>query len=217
MDIRTLLAVLARRWLITLGIFILCIAAALGYSKVAPKTFESQFSVFMATKPSQNTDLLNSGAFGQQRAKSYSHVINSPLVLQPVIDKLKLDTTPEALAGQTVVDVPLDSVIINVKVRDSDPQRAAAIGREMISSFQMALPKVEGGTAPMTMSVVNPPSVPGAASSPKPNVLVLAGALGGLVLGIAAALAAEGLSVLRSRRRQTTGDAGRRDHVNTGV
>ena len=54
--------------------------------------------------------------------KSYSDLITTPTVLDPVISDLHLNTTADALGQRVTASVPLDTVLIDVMVDDPNPQ-----------------------------------------------------------------------------------------------
>ena len=61
---------------------------------------------------------------------SYADVITTPTVLDPVIKTLQLNTTAAKLGDQITATVPLNTVMIQVAVQNTNPQVAAAVGQQ---------------------------------------------------------------------------------------
>jgi hypothetical protein len=57
--------------------------------------------------------------------KSYVNIITSVRTSSLVKDQLGLVASPSSIAGQISASAPLDTVLINVSVKDRDPARAA--------------------------------------------------------------------------------------------
>ena len=64
----------------------------------SPKVYQARTQLFVSTSGSaDSTQLLQGSSFTQQRVKSYSDLITTPTVLDPVIKQLGLNTTADAL------------------------------------------------------------------------------------------------------------------------
>jgi len=64
---------------------------------------------------------------GEKLALLYGEIIKSRAVLQPVIEKLKLEMTPQQLSGMISVSQVNETHIMNLSVTDTDPDRAKDI------------------------------------------------------------------------------------------
>lgn len=62
---------------------------------------------------------------------TYAELMVSRPVLDQVITNLGLNTSPAALAGQILVEVTPNTLLISLTVEDEDPERAAAIANEI--------------------------------------------------------------------------------------
>ena len=105
-----------------------------------------------------STQLLQGSSFTQQRVKSYSDIITSPTVLDPVIQQLGLHTTADSLGKKVAASVPLDTVLIDVTVDDGNPQDAAriadAVGRQFSQSVSELERVSDKSASPVKVSVV---------------------------------------------------------------
>lgn len=127
---------------------------------------------------------------------SFVDVVDSALVLDRVINDLDLDTTAQQLAQSVQASSPTDSVIISVKVTDTDAEKAASIANSIGTNFADVvvnrLEKPEGDTASLVrVETIEPALVPVSPSSPRVPLNVVLGVVLGLALGL-------GIAILRS-------------------
>jgi capsular polysaccharide biosynthesis protein len=63
----------------------------------------------------------------EARVRTYVQLANDASVTGPVVADLRLPYSPVELSGRIRASSPLDSVVIDIVVRDADPARAVAI------------------------------------------------------------------------------------------
>ena len=136
----------------------LVIAAAITFTTTP--LYESQAQIFVST-PASTLDisaLATGSSFSQQRVKSYAQIVNSPITLEPVIRKLNLKLTSTELAKTITASAPLDTVLISLKVSDTDPQRAAKVANAVAEQFGITVGDLElhgiGVDSPVKVSTV---------------------------------------------------------------
>ena len=61
---------------------------------------------------------------------SYVSLVNSPLVLNPVVQRLGLRESSGVIAQRIQASNPLETALIDISVRDRSPQRAYDLGEE---------------------------------------------------------------------------------------
>jgi polysaccharide biosynthesis transport protein len=194
-ELRDYIRVLRKRWLIVTLLTAACVAGATIATTLITPQYEAKTQLFVSTQASDDaSQLLQGSSFSQQRVKSYADIVTSPRVLQPVIDDLGLTMSPRRLAESVSAEAPLDTVLINVSVRDtSAPQAqqiADAISKQFIDVVQ-ELEKPQGDRAtPIKVSVVQPAELPQAPVTPNKKLNLALGLLVGLALGV-------GVGVLR--------------------
>jgi capsular polysaccharide biosynthesis protein len=117
--------------------------------------------------------------------RNYATQIKTRKMAQTVIDKLKLDITPDALLSELTISAQLDNNIIQIDVDDPDPNRAQAIANVLARTF------VEDQTARsadidrmnrLDVSVLDD-ALPGELNRPKTKTNALAGGVLGVLLG----------------------------------
>ena len=193
MDLHDYLRVVRKRWRTIVAVTLALVAVAALVTLWSPKVYQARTQLFVSTSGSaDSTQLLQGSSFTQQRVKSYSDIITSPTVLDPVIQQLGLHTTADSLGKKVAASVPLDTVLIDVTVDDGNPKDAAriadAVGRQFSQSVSELERVSDKSASPVKVSVVRPPSIPLAPVSPKPARNIALGLVLGLMLGLGAAL-----------------------------
>ncbi|WP_394815666.1 YveK family protein, partial [Clavibacter michiganensis] len=137
--------------------------------------------VSVRTEGAATGDLVQGTTFARQMVTSYVDVVNTALVLDPVIDELGLDTTVAGLASRVTATTPLNTVLIDISVTDGDPKQAAEITNAIAESFAgvvqstLEQPAAEGASSPVTVTVTEPAVAPSSPSAPNVRMLILLG------------------------------------------
>ena len=196
-ELQDYLRIIRRSWVLLLVITLVAVGAATAYSLLKTPEYEATTKVFVSTQSATSVgDLAQGNTFTQQVVQSYTDIVTTPIVLDPVIDDLGLKTTNAALAKQVTANAALNTVVIEITVTDMSPAASADIANEVASSLAKVVrddlaPSTTGTAAPVKVTVVQPASVPLAASSPNIPLNIALGLLVGLALGV-------GFAVLRS-------------------
>ncbi|WP_329124942.1 polysaccharide biosynthesis tyrosine autokinase [Streptomyces sp. NBC_01353] len=199
MDLRGYIKLLARRWPTVLICLLLGIVAAEVVTAVRTPVYEARTQLFVATRTGADTSELNQGqSFSQARVQSYSAIVATRQVTQPVVRQLKLPYTPTELASRITAEAPLNTVLINIKVRDTDPARAALIADAVADRFVGLVERLEtpkkaltsagkkesaSPVSPVSLGVTEKAAVPKKPVSPNRLLGLALGVLGGLLLG----------------------------------
>ncbi|MDQ0620121.1 polysaccharide biosynthesis tyrosine autokinase [Arthrobacter globiformis] len=196
MELSDYLRVLRRTWPTIVACTLLGLLVAAATSMIVKPTYTAQTKLFVAIQSSGSvSDLQQGNTFSQARVQSYVETVGTPAVLQPVIDSLGLDTSPEELSKNVEARSDSNTVIISIEAIDSSPVQAAAIAQAVGNSLISAIDEIEspkeGGASPVRLSVVTPASAPVAPSAPNTRLNMFLGAFAGLALGVV-------LAVLRS-------------------
>jgi succinoglycan biosynthesis transport protein ExoP len=187
-DLHDYYRVLRKRWRIVGLVTLLCVAGAGLVTMATAPVYQAQAQLFVSTAGGEDVNaLLQGSSFTQQRVKSYADIVTSPQVLDPVISQLNLGTTSAELAGRITAEVPLDTVLINVTVRDGSPERSRMIASAVATTFSKLVVQLERpsreGPAPVKVSVVRKPAVPSAPIAPSPLRNLALGLMLGLLAG----------------------------------
>lgn len=189
MGLRGYLLVLKTRWIVVVSCALIAMALAGFVSLQAPRMYEAKASVFFSVSVGeQSRDLASGFAYAQGLVGAYAQVATQPLVLNPVIAQLGLDVTPKALASSVRVEVPLDTVIINLWVTNPSAADSAeianAVARQLAVTVGELIPGVTDTAAPVRVTVVAPASVPLRPSSPRIPLNLTLALVGGALIGI---------------------------------
>ena len=193
MELKDYIRIIRKRWRVIVAAMLVVLAGAALATALSPKVYQAQTRLFVSTSGGDNVGtLLTGSSFTQQRVKSYADVITTPKVLDPVIETLKLNTTAAKLGKQITATVPLDTVLIEVAVTNTDPRVAAEVADAVGKQFPNTVADLESvsgsKTSPVKVTVVSAPTVPTAPISPKPTRNLALGVVLGLLLGLGLAL-----------------------------
>lgn len=196
MELRDYVRILHKNWIMLLALLALGFAGGAGYAALQTPQYvaSTQLYVKVRTEGAATGDLVQGTTFARQMVISYVDVVRTALVLEPVIDKLGLDTTVGALASRVSAATPLNTVLINISVTDDNAEQAAIIANAVADSFSTVVqgtleqPVGEGATSPIAITITEPASAPGSASSPNVRMLIVLGGLLGLAIGIGIAM-----------------------------
>ncbi|GAA4969843.1 polysaccharide biosynthesis tyrosine autokinase [Kineococcus glutinatus] len=195
MDLVDYLRVLRKRWVTVVVSVLLGLAAAVGFTRWSTPLYRADVLLFVSMHDSGNAAMLmQGGLFTQQRVQSYTGVLTSPKVLQPVVDELDLDTTARALGARVGSNAPLGTVLINVVVEDESPRDAVRIANSVAVHFNAAVQDLErpaaGVPSPVEINVLRRAEEPEEPISPRSSRNLGLGLLAGLAAGA-------GIAVLR--------------------
>src|SRR3954463_1587794 len=110
-DLRDYLDILRARWKLITVTTLLGVAVAAIASMLATPLYTAKATVFVSVGDNADVNAAYTGSlFAQQRVKSYVDVVTSDDVMGPVVEKLGLPLTPQALASKVDVNNPLDTV-----------------------------------------------------------------------------------------------------------
>jgi succinoglycan biosynthesis transport protein ExoP len=198
------LAMVRSRWVSILLITAVVFAGAMAMTLLATKTYQAKSQVFVSSSNGNSpNDLLQGSSFTQNRVKSYADLVTSPSVLLPVIQKLGLATTPNALAQRISAESPLDTVLIDVTVTDPSPVLASKIANATADSLANQVGLIEktpdSQSSPVRVTTTQTAPVPTEPATPNVRRDLPLGLLLGLALGLGVALLRERLdSTVRS-------------------
>lgn len=200
-ELQQYVTILRERWISAVMTAALVISAVGLATMLATPVYESTTRLFVQTRTSSDIGDLNSGMdYASQRLYTYTDLATSPLVLDRVVEELDLGYSSAQLANQISTSVPSDTVILEISVRSSDPERAAAIANTTASFLNETVAELEAadGTSTVELTVISPGLVPTSPAGPDLMRNLALGVLLGVLAGIAVAV---GREVLDNRVR----------------
>lgn len=196
MELQDYLGILRKRWASILVITVLSVGAAIGISLAMTPVYQASTQLFVSVQGGASTsDLLQGANFTRQQVSSYTQLVTSPLVLNPVIEDLGLEERAESLSVRVSANSPLNTSLINITVTDQNPAIAAAIADAIAQRFVSMIGDLEtpsdGGPSAVKVSIVRDATAPEEPSSPNLPLNAALGLLAGLALGVIFAISRE--------------------------
>jgi capsular polysaccharide biosynthesis protein len=171
--------------LLVLPIISALAAAAISLYLLEP-VYKSSVSIIVINKNNDPNSLSNVTyddlLISQQLVKDYAEIIKSRSVTSAVINQLTLnDLTPEKFARNIEVQSKNDTDIIEIKVKDKDPQRAKIIVETMTEVFQQ---KIYSLYENRNVKIIDTAEVPMEPDSPNIAINVVLAAFLGLAMAV---------------------------------
>ena len=217
MDIHEYFGVLRRGWaLVVLGLLV-GIAGGLAANAVQPRSYAATSREILTNSEATGdlTQSLQASNLASGRISSYVLVATSGLVLQPVIDELKLDMTVEQLASHVSVVAPANTLIVEITATAATPELAKSIANSVSAVFSDVIenqienaiaPAVgaddaadgaaadpDAAAAPVRIVNIEHAALPTAPTFSNAPLLLAVGAIMGLALGLVGASLRESL------------------------
>jgi len=205
MKLKELLRVLRRHTVLLVVAALVGGLGGIGVSVLLPTTYSARTELFASVDTSGDPyEMQMASSFIQERMQTYVDMADSRPVLEPVIDRLDLDLSPDALAGQIEAYSDPRTVLITVEARADTPEASARLSRAVSDSLIAVIGGIENSSAEATgqirLTVSNPPVAPAVPDGLALWMLIGLGVLTGSALGLGVALLRANLdSRLRSK------------------
>jgi capsular polysaccharide biosynthesis protein len=185
-----------RRWLfLNLIIVVLCTGLVAGVSLLQTPMYEASIKILVRQDSESNTPASNlqSDVLGLQTlTQTIAETINSRPVAEAVIQQLGLPPSSEESFGEYLsVEQVKATQLIEVKYRDSDPERAQQIANTTGEVVSQQVSEVSPGTYDVTATVWERAKVPDKPTSPHLVLNVGVALVVGSMLGVALAFLSE--------------------------
>ncbi|WP_166649352.1 polysaccharide biosynthesis tyrosine autokinase [Brachybacterium sp. AG952] len=191
MELQNYLSILRDRWIPALIAALLVLGAVVGFTLLQTPTYQAKNRMFVQTQAGGSVTELNSGViFAQQQITSYADLATTPLVLEPVIEELGLDSSPQDLASQISTSVPPETLILEIAASSEDPGQAAEIANATAESLRQTVSELEtdGNTSSVELTVIAPATTPSSPASPSLPRNLAVGLVLALMAGVATAV-----------------------------
>lgn len=128
-DLKELLGIIKKRiWIVILLTFISTLAGGLYKYMMTTLLYQSSSRIIIEADSDYRTTL--------------QVIIKDSTILEKVVNELKLEKSPEALAGQISVQSIDNSQVTSITVVDTDPKMAAAIANTVAKVFKTEIPNI---------------------------------------------------------------------------
>ncbi len=197
--IRDFWTILRRSWVVVAVASAMGIVTALVLSLITTPVYQSKAQLFVSVSANEITGSYTGDLYVRERIESYLTLVDTPRVLDPVIDKLKLDMGYAELAELVEARNPDSTVLIQVLAKDSSATQAATIADATAQSLSKEIVRLEttdSGTTPIKVHLISPGQVSDVPQSPRTTFNLVLGGLVGFMAGV-------GVAVLRATRKST--------------
>ncbi len=205
MDLKDVLVAVRSGWWLLVAAVLLAVAAAGALTWTATPLYASSTQLFVSTSSSTDTSTAYQGnLFSQQRVTSYAQLLTGEQLSARVVEELGLDLTPAEVAGKVSATAVPETVILDVTVTDTSPQRAQDIATSLGRQFTQQVTDLEtpdgAAASPVKVTTVEAADLNETPVSPDAMRNLALGGVLGLLLGL-------GLALLRSRLDNTVKSA----------
>lgn len=188
--------VLRAHWISFLGITLLAVLLAFGWTLLQPKVYTADASGIVSVGVNKDLSTAVAGeTYSKSRAKAYLDVAKSRAVAETVIEDLKLpETAPEQLISKVSSTNPVDTATLKFTAQSNTPEAARDLAEAWVRAVSKQVDEFEKGPEGSTeKSIVSFRSLdsaqlPTAPSSPNTRLALLVGLLAGLALAFGYAL-----------------------------
>ena len=195
MGLREYYLVIRKSWILIFSVSLLGLGAAAAWSFTRTPLYEANAQLFVSVRTGDASvgDLTQGSTFARQSVTSYAAVVNSAVVMDRVVDDLKLPFDTEELASRVSANSPTNTVLINIDVIDEDPVRAAVIANTTGKIFaDVVSNRLEGSTGKTSgrvqIETTQPASTPDNPVSPRHIVNLALGLIVGFGFGFGLAI-----------------------------
>lgn len=198
MELARYLAALRRGWRVIALFAVVGAVAGYAYASSQAPQYRSTAAVFFQVTGADNAgSLLQGSSFAQSQVRSYAALATQPLVLDPVIDQLKMDVSAMELARQIEAVIPLDTVIVEITATAGGAEEARAIADAVATELETTVEQLSRpdsdpeATATVNAEIVGRPTAASYPFSPNTRRTALLGLIAGLGLGAAVSIVRE--------------------------
>lgn len=193
MSLNDYVGMLRHNWFLVLLLGLLGAGGAYAYASSLPPVYQATASLYVSVPGGESVGELVQGAtYARGRIDSYAELATKPYVLEPVIEELGLDRSAASLRGDVTVTRTLNTEILDVRAKSTNPARAALIANAVSLELARAvvdLETVSGDTGPsVRLTVIAEATEPRFPIEPSKRLYAVAGLALGLALGVGIAL-----------------------------
>ena len=187
MSVARAIGVLRKRWYIVLAATLLGGIGAFAASSTVTPIYHSTASLYFSLRTASSGSDINQGsAYTQAQMLSFARLATSALVLDPVAEELDGDLTAAQLRRTMSVTIPQNTVILDIRVGSTDPERAALVANTVADSLIAAVdevaPEDSDGAATVSARSIEPATPATFQSSPNKQQDAMLGAIIGFLL-----------------------------------
>lgn len=191
MEQQPYLQIFLERWgALVVGVLV-GLSLALGISASIPPTYQATSTSFLTVRSTTGT-LLERSQFALARISSYPELALSSDVLSKTIFDLGLSQSVQQLANSVSATNPPTTVLLQIASSATDPETAAAISNSIATNLSNTVSELENSSTDnryiVSLELRDRAQPPTSSSAPQRGIILGLGGLGGLALGLIAAI-----------------------------
>jgi len=194
-DFKELFRTLRRRWKTIVALALIATIGSLVLSLTSTPKYQSKTKIYVTSDTSSVQDQYAATLYASQRIASYAELANHRVLLQRVIDDLNLDMNASELAKKVHAEVETSTVILQITVTDTSPERAQKIADveadELVKFLQELETPSTSDVSQILPTVTDPATYNPNPVAPRTLLNTIVALLIGLTLGTAIAVARE--------------------------
>jgi succinoglycan biosynthesis transport protein ExoP len=130
MELRHYFNVIKRWWWLLIVGIIIPMGISYHFLSQQPALYQAKVTLMVGTlqQPSPDPTLMGTAT---SLAQAYTELVKRRLITQPVIQRLNLERSPEALARQITAWISPEAPLLEIMVTDTNPQAAALIANAL--------------------------------------------------------------------------------------
>ncbi len=172
--------------------------------------YEVKATFFGSTQIALETQAVQADEFAQRRINSYTGVVSSERIANVIKDATQVDLTTREIQRRISATVAPDTVLMNVRVLDADPDRAMVIGTALTELLDAELAEIDTreGNASVALNVISGPTLTPYPVQPNTRLNVALGFILGTTVGLLQALLRQQLDQSVRSREQLAEESG---------
>jgi capsular exopolysaccharide synthesis family protein len=201
------LAVLWRRRLVVLLIFVVFVGVAAVISKVLPKVYSASSTLIVVQN--ENAASFDAAQAAQVTARSYSDIVSAPVVASMAASQLGHGVTRSAVSSAVSVSPVSETQLLRITAESRNPALAQRLANVYAGVVIEYTHRYLGTSAGATVALASPAVTPTAPARPRPTLYIFVAAILGLFVGVGGAFLLERLDTrlrtvdkVRSRFKQ---------------
>ncbi|MDB8564141.1 Wzz/FepE/Etk N-terminal domain-containing protein [Turicibacter sanguinis] len=182
MTLEDIFRALKKRWLLIVSVTLMClIGGSIFVLFFGPEpVYQSSTTVLVNYRAEETNKLTQSDLTTSQKlVATYTEIIKSATILEPVIKALDLEITADELLKNIGVAQLNDTEIIKITVKNEDPELSRDIANTIANVFSKEISKIMKVDSTSTLDVAKTPMTP--LSQNKMTKIAIAGILGMMI------------------------------------
>lgn len=195
MELQAAIGLLRRRWwVMAVGLVIGSIGGVF-LTQSTPETYRASSRLFVSIPAAASVQEAVQGVqLSTQLLSSYAKVVTGDDTLRIIARSIDNKLTPGAIRGRISAEPVPQTLLIDVRAVDQDPQTAAVLANAAADALTTVIGDIEAtSTKAIRASVITRAGIPGTPIAPNPKRDMTVGAMLGLGLGAAAAFIIDAL------------------------